>query len=463
MEKRTALLTPKYRVHISIFIALATLAVMVIISLAFRYVRTNLQRQELEYLSINTSNKIQKVITDLIWKSETLATLIVQGNGEIEDFEKISAILVNQQSILNVSLAPNGVVSKIFPLRGNESVIGLDYLDSGGSDEARKAVATDKLTLAGPFDMVQGGQTLTGRLPVYLGVGGERKFWGFVGIALAYPGVLQAAYLDELYQQGYAGQIWRIHPATNEKQVIWESEVALGEEVRTKPIHLFNVTWYISVSRITNPRAWLETIFYSAIILFVSLMAGLLSFHYFELRQMKTILEKMAMTDSLTGLPNRRCVVHTLETMLDKAKKEKKSLSLVYVDLNNFKNVNDLHGHEEGDRVLIMSSEIIRESLGDRGLVGRVGGDEFILLLPNAVPGAELDAIQEKIRSALQITVPASSPNQNDMVHVSASFGASTYPEDGEYLQSLLHEADIRMYMDKKKHHGNAEFKKHFR
>lgn len=464
MDRRDRLNRASSNFTISIIIFLIALCVLLGALLAFRQVKNGMAQQELNLLTVSTANKITKEVTDRIWKAGTLATLIVQGNGKMDDFEKIAAILVNDPTILNVSIAPDGIVTNIFPLMGNQAVLGLNYFASGGASEARWARDTGKLTLAGPFTMVQGGQTVTGRLPVYLADG---RFWGFVGIALAYPGVLDAAYLNELFQDKFSGEIWRYNPEDNQKQVIWRSSGKPHETtsmLESKELELFNVTWHITVARQPGKYSMVEYWLFLTGILFLSLLVSMLSYHYLELRYMKTVMEDMAMTDPLTRLPNRRNIMTHLQNTIAESSHNGQPFVLLYMDLNGFKQVNDTRGHDAGDIVLRRAAEILTESVAGKGMVARVGGDEFIVLLKRYTRSEELDGLIESLDRALQIAVPGDA-GRRELI-VSGSFGVAYYPDDGSDLKTLLHAADLRMYNTKKIKKDTAVlegFKNHFR
>lgn len=456
--------TANRRIAVGVFFAsLAILGLLLVVLIHFH---SNLRKQELRYLAVNTANKVTKAITDRIWKAGTLATLIEQGGGTMDDFDKIAAILVNDHAILNVTLAPNGVVTRIFPVPGNESVFGLDYLSSGGRNEARSAIEAEQLTLAGPFALVQGGEGLTGRLPVFLrrSDGSGKTFWGFVGIALRYPEVLDSAYLDELYQQGFVGQIWRIHPENGQKQVIWQSGDEPIRNPETSDISLFNVTWHISVARLPDFLSFLAPFGYALGIVLFSLLLAVLVFHYLELHNVKSALESMALTDALTGLPNRRAVIDKLSETIALARAAKRSFVIVYIDLDGFKQVNDTFGHDAGDRVLVETAVALRDCIADNGMVARVGGDEFIVLLPGYREGGELDRLLECIGRRLTRTVHDDSAEMPGGVAIGASVGQAVFPADGTELSVLLHCADVRMFDAKKKSKPEIrEFVSHFR
>lgn len=453
LERRNPMQARKANFRMAMIVFAIVLAALAGVLVVLYHLRENILQRDLRQLATNTANKVTEVITDRLWKADTLATLIVQGNGKMDDFEKIAAILVNDQAILNVSLAPNGIVSDIFPKTGNELVVGLDFLDSGGFYEALSARDTGRFTLAGPFRMVQGGEALTGRLPVFIKTEWGKHFWGFVGIALAYPGILQAAYIDELYQQGYAGQIWRFNLATAEKQIIWQSSEEPLDNPETREITLFNVTWYISVARLPTVTSYLIGFGYVLVAIFISLLTAMLAFNYLELRSMKETLDSVTLTDPLTGLPNRRSIMNMINDAIAAAKTTNSPFAIVYVDLENFQLVNETHGHEKGDYTLIQTAVDLKECLGHLGVVARVGGDEFMAVLPGFARGDQrLEPLLDAVRSRLQRTIHG----KTAPVSTSAAIGLAFFPEDATSLTPLLKVADESLQ-------NPSTFRPHFR
>jgi diguanylate cyclase (GGDEF)-like protein len=150
-----------------------------------------------------------------------------------------------------------------------------------------------------------------------------------------------------------------------------------------------------------------------------------------------------ALTDGLTGLPNRRAIEDTLKRMVAQADRAGAPLGVVLFDLDHFKQVNDLYGHEKGDEVLSAVGVTIAGSLRSSDFAGRYGGEEFILLLP----GTNTDdavTVSEKLRLSLSSIEVPGVPRS-----ITASFGVAAMPADGSEPSSLLRTADRALYLAK--------------
>ncbi|HXM45531.1 MAG TPA: diguanylate cyclase [Bryobacteraceae bacterium] len=152
-------------------------------------------------------------------------------------------------------------------------------------------------------------------------------------------------------------------------------------------------------------------------------------------------LEDSATTDYLSGLPNARSLFLRLDEELSRCRRNGDRLSVVVCDLDGFKQVNDHLGHLEGNRVLKLVAEKLRNQCREYDYVARMGGDEFVLVLP----GSSGDAIGQRADELRQIAVETAIPAHN----VCMSIGEACYPEDGSDAEELLAAADKRMYAAK--------------
>ena len=260
---------------VSILVFLVLLGLLSFILFNMISNRLRMENLQMEQLIVEKSLKINEVVSRHLNKTQVIAAMVVQGDGHIEDFGKMAAALVDDPAILNVLIAPDGIVTHAFSLDTNESaLIGFDYFaDEAGNMEALLAIETGELVMAGPFIGRQEQLILAGRLPVYLNSpSGEREFWGLVSVTLRFPQALGNVGLDVFEAHGYAYELWRITPETNEKQVIVSSERYMnsGKSTIIQPVNVLNANWFISLSHI-DP--WYVR--HSEII--VMIIAGLLS------------------------------------------------------------------------------------------------------------------------------------------------------------------------------------------
>lgn len=164
-----------------------------------------------------------------------------------------------------------------------------------------------------------------------------------------------------------------------------------------------------------------------------------------ERQQMQARLQYMAQYDQLTALPNRALLYDRLNVALLKARRERGHLSLLFLDLDKFKQVNDTLGHQVGDRLLQEVARRLKQCLRESDTVARVGGDEFVILL-QPIPLPEHAAlVKEKIRDALRPPINI----EKHKLSIVPSIGIAHYPDHGDNEEQLLKYADQAMYAEK--------------
>jgi diguanylate cyclase (GGDEF)-like protein/PAS domain S-box-containing protein len=166
-----------------------------------------------------------------------------------------------------------------------------------------------------------------------------------------------------------------------------------------------------------------------------------------ELRRAERELEYYAGHDALTGLPNRYLLQRRLQEHMECAAQTGSGLALLYFDLDGFKAANDRCGHGAGDQVLREVAQRLQQSLRHGDLVARIGGDEFVVLLPGCGDTAGAGAIADTLRVRLQ--PPHALPD--GPLQLDASVGIACFPADGNDLDTLLANADRAMYADKRR------------
>lgn len=409
--------------------------------------KSGLKQAYMERLITEKIIGINQVISRFVYKTQALAAFVIQGGGEVVDFERTAAAILDDPAILNILVAPGGTVAHVYPLEGNERVIGFNLLGKGrGNKEAIAAAEREDLVFSGPFELMQGGVGFAGRFPVILdSPTGGKYFWGLVSVTLKYPDALAGAGLESLSRAGLAYELWRINPDDGKRQVIMCSPGTYDANARfiERRLSMFNAEWYF---RILSVRAWYEIAENWAMIavaFFVSALVASSVRNNERLVHLQGELREMLRKDPLTGLLNRRGLFQELQAMVD----AQLPFSVFYFDLNYFKQINDTLGHITGDHVLVEFGQRVQRHLPPDAVFSRVGGDEFILALAHREDEAFERALWRAIADSF--TEPVYNAGGKSVV-LSFSVGRAVFPDDGTSVDALLTGADLRMY--EKKH-----------
>lgn len=166
------------------------------------------------------------------------------------------------------------------------------------------------------------------------------------------------------------------------------------------------------------------------------------------------LLKYQANHDSLTGLPNRMMISEELNKALKLSQKNKKKVAVLFIDLDDFKKINDTAGHEEGDAYLIYFAHKLRDTLCDNAVIGRLGGDEFLVILKDIINTNQIIQATNKI---LDICNEEFHIN-NNQYYVSCSIGVSISPDDSLLTSELIRKSDMSMYKAKSKGKNQFQF-----
>jgi diguanylate cyclase (GGDEF)-like protein/PAS domain S-box-containing protein len=173
-----------------------------------------------------------------------------------------------------------------------------------------------------------------------------------------------------------------------------------------------------------------------------------------ERKRAEERIQYLARHDALTGLPNRAFLSERLEAMLALARRHEVAAAILFIDLDNFKTVNDSLGHHAGDELLVEVASRLKGALRDADIVARLGGDEFLVAL------ADLGAPGDATRVATKLLAAISAPItlEGRQVYVTPSIGISLFPRDGEAVDELIRNADAAMYRAKETGRSNFQF-----
>lgn len=403
---------------------------------------TNVQiqkdRRTIAKLNVVTyGQRIENDIENGIEITDTLKQLLINGNGQIISFSKVAENLMSY-SIQSVQLAPNGVVTDIYPEEGNEAG-KIDLLKDSKRGEISNYAKDHNITIIqGPIKLKQGGSGLVVRNPIYLeDKNGQEYFWGFTIAVLRVPEIFEDS-TNALSKFKYNYRLSREASVLDKKYV--EVDANCDKMIRpvTYDLTVGKEKWKLQIM----PRAgWsnsktLYLIFFGGLSL-VLLLTGLTTL-LFLLDERRVELKELANKDGLTKLYNRYGFDEMAEKMISKNPKE--HCVAVLLDVDDFKLINDMYGHAYGDKALISLSENMQKFFPSSALLGRNGGDEFCILLPNCTA-------KEAKESLIEFTkTPKTFSYKGQTYSFCISLGYAEYPNDAIERSQLMRCADTALY-----------------
>jgi len=173
-----------------------------------------------------------------------------------------------------------------------------------------------------------------------------------------------------------------------------------------------------------------------------------------ERKRQQDDMRRKALHDPLTGLPNRANFIESLERALRKGQRRQARFSVLFIDLDRFKEVNDTLGHAAGDQLLRAVADRLKVAIRQSDMVARLAGDEFVVLVEDHRGPEEVMTVAQKILTFLARPMLIEARE----VPISASIGIASYPDDGDSVETLLRTADSAMYLAKEKGRGNFQF-----
>lgn len=175
---------------------------------------------------------------------------------------------------------------------------------------------------------------------------------------------------------------------------------------------------------------------------------------YQKLQKDELLLRNLASTDSLTGLFNRRYFLEAIDKEFSRAKRYNSHMSVVLIDIDFFKGINDTYGHPKGDDVLVAFAKTISKGLRKPDIVARLGGDEFVILLPET----PLEMSKLMSRRLCQNISKCRVPAETGEISITSSIGIADYDENCNSVEDLLHRCDQALYIAKEKGRNRVEF-----
>ncbi len=209
------------------------------------------QRLLLNRIVTDQALVIERRLSAALLAASFLAFEVERSGGEIDDFEQYASIIMqNLGGITNLQMAPDGIITRIYPLAGHEPALGLDIINHPERrDVALRAIDRRGLSLAGPFELAQGGLGMIGRHPVFLDRGATEVFWGFASVLITLDDLLATIQIDQLESSGYAYELINKNPWTAEEAIFANSVMPLVEPAYRATIKVADREWELAISR----------------------------------------------------------------------------------------------------------------------------------------------------------------------------------------------------------------------
>ena len=398
------------------------------------------QKQREMMATLNAMTYAERMKTEVmegIGVTDTLKQILISENGTADKFSQVAENMMTD-AIQSIQIAPDGVVTEIYPEEGNEAgKIDLIH-DKDRGQITRYAKNHHILVMQGPFQLKQGGYGIAVRNPVYLEKeDGQEYFWGFTIVIIRVPDI----FADSVKALSDFGYDYRLSKTVSPWEETYEEVYSSGADMTNPVSYTFKMSddhWKLEVmpKQGWSDSRYLYKVFFSGMLI-VLLLTGLTG-ELLVFDEHRKKFKKLAVTDSLTGIYNR----HGFNERVTQYLKQHPTSHCVGVqfDVDDFKFINDMYGHAAGDMALQILSEGMQKFFKKNAVLGRNGGDEFCIFLP--------DCTCEEVKQQLeQFTKMERTFCYNGEEHAfSISLGYAEYPMYAKNQEQLMHCADVALY-----------------
>lgn len=350
----------------------------------------------------------------------------------------------------HVAAAPDLVIRFIYPLEGNETVLNTDYRDLPEQlTSVEQAIATGDVIFQGPLELLQGSTALIARVPV---IDDDGSVWGVISQIIDEQSLFNDAGLNEHGSLQLALRDSSHHLAGHAS--VWEHDyVSLN-------MQLGNLDWVLAgypAQGYWAPPWWQQgwllvagnLVIFSILALFMVIFIN-----HLRLQGAFSKISEQAQKDPLTGLVNRSHLVQLVSQYIYTMGAEAKHFSVLFIDLDYFKEVNDSFGHGVGDKLLLQVAQRLQQRLRQQDIVSRLGGDEFVAVLKDVADRTTVSKLAEQLQAAIAKPFDV----EGKKLEVQASIGIARYPHDGTDVTTLIKNADTAMYQAKANGRNNSAF-----
>lgn len=403
-------------------------------------------KKQCELISQTAARLFKTGLNQNLPLNDNVEGMIMASDGKIQNFENLVSSLIPQfPAVLCVQLAQDGLNVASYPKIPDEDLVQ-DFFNFPRTKKISKsAVINRKSYLTGPYTLSNGEEVLIIQDPVFLRnkkIQGE--FWGFCVVYLKISHLFEQEILNYLNvsDPAYNFRLCKLNFSDNKECVLAENTQAQFKDpcVTTFTIKEATMVLYTEPKNgwLESSRTYLKILFTILFCFITTLIVGILS----HLKTRDKNLEILSYKDSLTDLYNARKFKSVLRTL----QKTAQEYTIVYLDLNDFKKINDTLGHAAGDKILIIAARKLSNCIREKDLAFRIGGDEFAIILHGNHDEMFIQAFIKRIKDS----VKRETILQEGRMNVTTSAGYARCPQNGTDAESLVKLADKRMYEDKR-------------
>lgn len=362
----------------------------------------------------------------------------IQTNDQLtdENIYRFMEVLMSSQEVMikNIGILKDTTIIWNYPYEENKASIGVDLASIDSQREAVLRVKDQATTIfQGPVDLVQGGKAFIIRQPI---IDNEGAYWGQVSIVLKYE-----AFVDSI--QAIEEQLGIRVVILSEEELVYGDSSTLERRLHWFDFDDDVFVWDVGLELLDQNNDMLYRMllfsFFGLSALFIFSIAT-----YITVRASEKVKHE-SIHDHLTGLRNRYTLEETIEQIFAASNRSGNKAGILLVDLNRFKEINDVYGHLTGDIVLREVANKLKHASRADEILFRVGGDEFLLVAPVVDGFNGLKTIKARFKDHLAFTIEV----KGNQIEVSASIGCALYKDDGDNYDILYHVADQRMYAEK--------------
>ncbi|MBO4456301.1 MAG: sensor domain-containing diguanylate cyclase [Butyrivibrio sp.] len=441
-------MSKKKSFNVAVFTFVATLAITTVLAILYLTSASSSRRERAQFIADSIGDRIEAEINAREYIARILEIEVIRESGMIspEDFQTMGEELFNDYlDVVSVTLAPDGIVNYIYPL--NNGLAERTNL----FDDPIEGIYADYSKMSGvpvinaPVKLPDDSYGIVIRRPIFLKQENSGSFWGFASITLRLSDFLNAVNIKALAEEGYEYKLTANNMITGDKQIIMEySEKELTAPVQSMISTVGGDYWNIGICPTANWMNLHEILGAFAIAIVISALASFGASSYMSMKANAKELEILSYRDALTNLENPRSYHEHMEELTRK----KLPFGVVFMDLNDFKQVNDTYGHDAGDALLNITAKRLQNSIREKDKAFRIGGDEFVVVIHGDKDTSFYDSVIARMRQNVARDVNVGKVT----LKVSISAGYARFPEDGRDLESVVKKADEAMYENKRQY-----------